>query len=89
MGVAARLQGKYPEAERCLSQALAIQRRVLGPEHPDTLYSMNGLASSTQSRASTPQAEALNSQTLEIRRRVLGPEHPDTLISMNNLANVY
>ena len=37
-------QGKYPQAEALDSQALEIQRRVLGPEHPDTLESMSNLA---------------------------------------------
>jgi hypothetical protein len=30
-------QGKYAQAEALHSQVLRIQRRVLGPEHPDTL----------------------------------------------------
>jgi tetratricopeptide (TPR) repeat protein len=62
---------------------------VLGPEHPDTLYSMNNLAEAYCSHGKYAQAEALQSQTLEIRRRVLGPEHPSTLYSMNRLANIY
>ena len=37
-------QGKYPQAEALYSQTLEIRRRVLGPEHPDTLGSMNNLA---------------------------------------------
>ena len=89
LGRTAYLQGKYPEAEALFSQTLEIQRRVLGPEHPDTLNSMNNLASVYYSQGKYAQAEALDSQILEIRRRVLGPEHPDTLASMNNLANVY
>ena len=27
-----------PQAETLFGQALEIQRRVLGPEHPDTLF---------------------------------------------------
>ena len=30
-------EGKYAQAEALYSQTLEIQRRVLGPEHPDTL----------------------------------------------------
>ena len=52
---------------------------MLGPEHPDTLASMNNLANVYRWQGKYAQAEALYSQTLEIRRRVLGPEHPDTL----------
>ena len=62
---------------------------MLGPEHPNTLTSMNSLAGDYYSQGKYAQAEALYSQTLEIQRRVLGPEHPDTLTSMDNLAEVY
>jgi len=80
---------KYAQAEALHSQTLEIMRRVLGPEHPNTLGSMHLLAMVYIRLAKYAQAEALDSQTLEMRRRVLGPEHPDTLGSMNNLAIDY
>jgi hypothetical protein len=57
------MQGKYGQAEALQSQGLEIKRRVLGPEHPDTLTSMKNLANnavgfygplSWQSRLSWP-----------------------------------
>jgi hypothetical protein len=42
-----RASRQVPEAE-ALQPDLEIQRRVLGPEHPDTLTSMSNLATSTQ-----------------------------------------
>ena len=33
-------EGKYPQAEALYRETMEIQRRVLGPEHPDTLDSM-------------------------------------------------
>jgi tetratricopeptide (TPR) repeat protein len=68
---------------------LEIQRRVSGPEHPDTLTSMDNLANIYEDEGKYTQAETLHSQTLEIKRRVLGPEHPSTLESMMNLALTY
>ena len=65
---------------------LAIRRRVLGPEHPDTLTSMNNLAETLRAQGDLAGARKLQEETLAICRRVLGPEHPDTLTSMNNLA---
>jgi eukaryotic-like serine/threonine-protein kinase len=79
--------GLYTRAQPLIEQAVAIQRRVLGPEHPDTLSSLNLLASVLRREGHYAEAEKLNRQTLEIRRRVLGPEHPDTLVSMNSLAS--
>lgn len=61
-------------------------RRVLSEEHPDTLRSMNNLATVYQARGKLAQAEPLYTQVLETQRRVLGPAHPDTQTGMNNLA---
>jgi eukaryotic-like serine/threonine-protein kinase len=79
----------YPEAAKQLERAVDLSRRVLGPEHPDTLTATNNLAMIYRDQGKYPAAEALESRTLEARRRVLGPEHPDTLTSMNNLAIIY
>ena len=35
------VQGKYKEAAGIAEKALALAERVLGPEHPDTLTSVN------------------------------------------------
>ncbi|MGA8103315.1 MAG: tetratricopeptide repeat protein, partial [Candidatus Acidiferrales bacterium] len=80
--------GLYPRAQSLQQQSMEIRQRVLGPEHPDTLNSMNSLANTLFREGHYVEAEKMYRETLDIRRRVLGPEHPDTLKSMNNLANV-
>ena len=62
---------------------------MLGPEHPDTLKSMNNLAAAYTAQGSYKQAETLASQALETRRRVLGPERRYTLASVDNLASAF
>jgi tetratricopeptide (TPR) repeat protein len=62
-----------------------VRRRVLGPEHPDTLQSMNNLAVLYNKQGKHTQAEALFTQVLEPVRRVLGKDHPDTLTTLNGL----
>src|SRR5208282_1606405 len=79
--------GLNPRALSLDQRALEIRRRVLGPEHPDTLRSMNSLASDLIDGGHYAEAEKLDRETLGIRRRVLGVEHADTLTSMNNLAD--
>jgi eukaryotic-like serine/threonine-protein kinase len=81
--------GLYREAAKQHEAALDLRRRVLGPEHPDTLRSMNNLAIVYADEGKYAQAEMLHSQAQEIERRVMGPEHPNTLMSMHNLALVY
>ncbi len=61
---------------------------MLGPEHPDTLISMNNLALTIHAQGDLAGARKLEEEALAIRRRVLGPEHPDTLSSMSNMAAI-
>ena len=58
---------------------------LLGPEHPDTLVSMDNLAGYLAAEGRYAEAEKLERATLDTRRRVLGPEHPDTAGSTHNL----
>ncbi|MEI7728188.1 MAG: tetratricopeptide repeat protein [Verrucomicrobiota bacterium] len=78
--------GQYDAAEPLYRCALETMERVLGPEHPDTLSSLNNLAILLSGKGDVAAAESLYRRALETRERVLGPEHPDTLSSLNNLA---
>ena len=62
---------------------------MLGKEHPDTLRSVNNLASLYQDQGGCPEAEALYKRALEASERVLGKEHPNTFQIVNNLATLY
>jgi tetratricopeptide (TPR) repeat protein len=81
--------GQYNEAEKLYQHALATMQYTLGPEHPNTLSSMNNLASLYSNQGKYEQAEELCQCTLTTRKRILGPEHLDTLSSMGNLAILY
>ncbi|MCB9833877.1 MAG: tetratricopeptide repeat protein [Planctomycetes bacterium] len=65
---------------------LAARTRLQGPEHPDTLTSMNNLAQTLRAQGDLEGARGLEEAVLAARTRLQGPEHPDTLTSMNNLA---
>jgi len=67
-------------------ETLDIRRRVLGPEHPDTLKSMSNLGEVLIRQGRYAEAARLLGETLDIKRRVLGSEHPDTLWSISSLA---
>ena len=84
-----RDDGKLGDSERLLERSLRKRRRILGAEHPDTLSSMNNLASTYRAQGRMEEALALEEEELEKSRRILGAEHPDTLSSMNNLALTY
>jgi serine/threonine protein kinase/tetratricopeptide (TPR) repeat protein len=80
----------YPDrAIALLTKARATFAAGLGPDHPDTLTSMNDLAISYRGAGQNDRAMKLFEETLALRRAKLGPDHPDTLTSMNSLANSY
>jgi tetratricopeptide (TPR) repeat protein len=80
-------RGQYTLAAAGYRAELEARQRVRGPEHPDTLASMNNLASTLSAQGDLQGARALEEKVLEASQRVLGQEHPDTLASMNNLAS--
>jgi tetratricopeptide (TPR) repeat protein len=81
-------QDKCEAAEEMYQRALESRERVLGPEHADTLTSMDDLAAVLYSQDKYEAAEEMYRRILELRERVLGPEHADTLTSMDDLAVV-
>jgi len=80
--------GKFSEAEPLFNQALEIRRRVLGPEHPDTLDSMNFLGYLYRYSGRIPQAEVILNQVLEVNRRTHGPDDPSTTASLASVADI-
>ena len=88
-GRAAHDKGQMAEAARLWEQARAVYARDLGPDHPNTLYSMNDLAVSYRELGRYSEALKLSEETLALKRRKLGVYHPSTLASMANLANSY
>ena len=86
MGECLYSDGRNNEAEKLLVKAMTTRKRVLGPEHPNTLTSMSNLSSIYFIQGRWKEAEELQVQVLETWKQVLGPEHPDTLTSMSNLS---
>jgi tetratricopeptide (TPR) repeat protein len=88
-GLFLHYQGRYGEAEPLYQQALAIMRKRLGEQHPDTATSLNNLAGLYQAQGRYDEAEPLYQQALAIRKVRLGEQHPHTAGSLNNLAGLY
>src|SRR5262249_53483106 len=74
-------QGKYTEAATIAEKALPLAERAVGPEHPDTLESVDNLASLYQMQGRYDEAEPLFRRALSGYEKVLGHEHPSTLAS--------
>src|SRR5439155_19933364 len=81
--------GEYAEAQKQLERSTALRKQKLGPDHPDTLRSMENVARLYQERGQYDAAESLYQQVLEGERRQLGADHPNTLTTLNDLAFLY
>jgi eukaryotic-like serine/threonine-protein kinase len=80
----------YPEkAIDLFTKARAAFASQLGPDHPDTLNSMNLLAHGYQVNGQVDRALPLFEETLALRKSKLGLDHHSTLASLSNLANAY
>ena len=82
-------QGKYQEAIPLAERCLAIRKRTLRPDDPDTAASLNNLADLYVKTGDHAKAEPLYRQALQIWTKVLGPEHPNTVTCLDNLAVLY
>lgn len=81
-------QGRIPEAERIERKLLETQRRMLGPNHGDTLATMEELALTVcgERKANCAESVELARKVLEQEKRTLGPDAPRALNTTDNLA---
>jgi serine/threonine protein kinase len=85
LGVGAR---RFEEAEVLSRQTWQARRRLLGPEDPDTLSSLDIHVNALNGARKLDEAERLGRQCYLSRERVLGKDDPQTLDSLNNLSAV-
>jgi tetratricopeptide (TPR) repeat protein len=81
--------GLYSNAEKFYLKTNEVSRLILGDKHPNTLKTINNLASVYRNQGRHKEAEELHRQVRAVQEQVLGKEHPDTLTTLNNLASVY
>ena len=72
-----------------LEEKLRLSKETLGPEHPNTLSSMNNLANGYQHAGRLGEALPLLEEVVRLEKEKLGPEHSHTLLSMNSLGVLY
>ncbi len=86
LGAVLHRQGDYPAAERAKREALDLQRKLLGSEHPAVSNSLADLGALLYDAGAREQAEPLYREALAIQRRTLGDTHPMLGRTLNNLA---
>ncbi|KAF2176073.1 hypothetical protein K469DRAFT_761460, partial [Zopfia rhizophila CBS 207.26] len=81
LGMCLYQEGRWNEAEREFVQVMKTTKRVLRPEHPDTLTSMNNLSFTWKARGEQAEALQLIDECVQLSKRVLGVNHPRFLSS--------
>jgi tetratricopeptide (TPR) repeat protein len=75
-------------ASALLSQALAVRRRVLPPNHPDLAMSLGALAGYHDKHGDRERSRALYQQALAVFRDPAARHHPRAVTLMNDYASL-
>jgi CHAT domain-containing protein/tetratricopeptide (TPR) repeat protein len=82
-------RGDYAAAEAAYLRAIAIRERVVGPDNPDLMLSLNNLANIYFETRDTVRARALYFRALRIGEHAYGSYHRFTFLSTSNIAETY
>jgi hypothetical protein len=86
LGLLHEAEGDLAGARGLHKRALAIRRKVYGPDHHQTAVSFEDLGFVLSAEGDLAEARPLCERALTIRETVLGPLHPDTVASRDRLA---
>jgi eukaryotic-like serine/threonine-protein kinase len=75
---------QWSQAKQSYEQALEIDRRVLGDDHPKVAFRLQNLAIVAQNMGDLKQAELLYRDALQREERTYGDRHPETAITKGN-----
>jgi serine/threonine-protein kinase len=79
-------RGEYAAARVTLEAALAEQRRLVGPDHPDALESLQALGNVVLGAGDDVAARSLLQESSDRHRRVYGDQHAKTARALVALA---
>jgi hypothetical protein len=81
-------EGKLDEARRITEKVLKKTQQLLGPEHPDTLMTLNNLARLCIEQHEFGVAKEMLERALAGEAKALGAEGYDAQFSLSNMALV-
>ncbi len=81
--------GDYTGAESLYRQALAIDEKTFGEDHPCVSTDLTNLGDLYCSQGNYAAAESLYKRELAIVESARGPDHPDVATSLNTLGELY
>ena len=81
-------RGRFGPAREALDEALTAQRRLLGPDHPDALESLQALGAALRDEGERTRSRQLLEESLERHRRKYGEVHEKTAQALSALATL-
>jgi serine/threonine protein kinase/Tfp pilus assembly protein PilF len=75
---------QWAQAKQAYQQALEIDRRALGDDHPRVAFRLQNLAIVAQNMGDLQQAETLYIDAIQRQERIYGDRHPETVIAKGN-----
>ncbi len=84
-----RERGEYRASEQLQARALAIRRKLFGPDHPDVSDSLTNLGIAVAEQGRHAESVPLFERALEIRERAFGPDGAGVAAALLNLAHGY
>ena len=80
--------GDYDEAEKLLTDSIAMKHRLFGDKSTEIAAGLDNLAAVMDVKGDLVRAEATYREALAMQRETLGAVHPDVAVTLNNLAFV-
>ncbi len=81
-------QGRFTVAETLQREALAIQRKLLGNDNPDTAWTLNNLAWILREQGNLTEAEGFQRQAVALAKKASKSEQLDVATSLVGLGNI-
>jgi eukaryotic-like serine/threonine-protein kinase len=81
-------QGDVDGADSAISLALAIQRKLLGPDHPEQFWTMGSLAHVRRAQSNDAEAERLLRQVVAGQQRIYPKGHSQLARSLHELGQL-
>jgi serine/threonine protein kinase len=89
VGALYRGVGNYVQAEKMDREALAIYRKLLGPESPEAASALQDLGLALLAEGKLTEAEETDREALAIQQRLFGNENAQVATSLHELALIY
>ena len=77
-------QQQWQLAKQTYERALAIDRDILGEDHPRVAYHLNNLAIVAQNMGDLKRAESWYREAIASEERAFGSQHPETAVARGN-----